>query len=103
MADDLQLDQVTAEDFEPHTGARFDVQLDAGEVVLVLDAVRRLGPSTAASRGEAFALDLRGPAEPVLGSRIWRLSAPAVGTMEIFLSPVARGPDGTMQYEAIFN
>lgn len=101
--DPLDLERVTAGDFEPHIGVTFSAHVGDRVVPLVLAAVRLLGPATTAVRGEGFALDLHGPAQPVLPGQMWSLTAAEVGRLDLFLSPVARRDDGGIAYEAIFN
>lgn len=51
---------------------------------------------------ESFSLVFRGPLQPVLPQRIYRLEHEGLGTLEIFLVPVGPDKDG-MRYEAVFN
>jgi hypothetical protein len=48
-----------------------------------------------------FRLLFRGPSEPALPQRIYRLEHEAIGALEIFIVPVARDAAG-VHYEAIF-
>ena len=49
-----------------------------------------------------FSLLFRGPQEPLMQQRIYRLSNPRLNEVELFLVPV--GPDAEgMRYEAILN
>jgi hypothetical protein len=96
------LDRLTADTFAPAVGHTF--ALDAGEAgeleLTLLEARSRDAPSDSAVR-TPFSLLFRGPAEPTLPQRIYRLRHPTIGTLEIFLVPIARDGDGTM-YEAVF-
>jgi hypothetical protein len=100
------LDKLTIDDFKPVVGQTFALDLD-GTAVLDLELVRArpLTPDAPAvdesGRRTGFALDFRGPADPILPQRIYRLEHDAVGALEIFIVPVARDVRGA-DYEAIF-
>lgn len=92
-------------DFEPHRGSVFEL---TGEGVpdaplpLTLAETRTLVAGDGiANRRQPFGLVFRGPGEPILPQRIYRLAHPQVGSHEIFLVPIGRKPDG-VEYEAIF-
>ncbi|HYA37228.1 MAG TPA: hypothetical protein VEI74_03015 [Candidatus Methylomirabilis sp.] len=72
----------------------FDVELIQAEVL----GSRHDGPG----RRVPFSLVFRGPLEPVLPQRIYRLEHGGLGTLEIFLVPLGPDKDG-MRYEAVFN
>ncbi|HZS06619.1 MAG TPA: hypothetical protein VFD58_17410 [Blastocatellia bacterium] len=55
-----------------------------------------------APRQEQFSLIFRGPANSPLQQNIYRLDHDRIGSLEIFLVPIARDKDG-VQFEAIFN
>jgi hypothetical protein len=100
------LDKLTVEDFRPAIGQAFALDAgDAGKLELKLLEVRLIDPGAAptddAGNRAPFALDLRGPADPVLPQATYRLENAAVGTVEIFIVPVGRTDAGT-DYEAIF-
>jgi hypothetical protein len=100
------LDKLTAEDFRPAIGQAFALDAgDAGHVELKLLEVRLINPGSAptdeAGQRTPFALDLRGPADPILPQATYRLENEAVGALEIFIVPVGRTDAGT-DYEAIF-
>lgn len=48
-----------------------------------------------------FTLLFRGPAEPLLPQRIYRLEHESIGALEIFIVPVGQDADGVV-YEAVF-
>ncbi|MBO0879454.1 MAG: hypothetical protein J2P17_03600 [Mycobacterium sp.] len=51
--------------------------------------------------GRPFSLVFRGPREPVMVQRIYRLDNDKLGSFELFLVPI--GPDDHgMRYEAVF-
>ena len=63
------------------------------------DASGGTGPDGTERR--AFSLLFRGPADPLLPQRTYRLEHPELGGLDIFLVPL--GPDSEgMRYEAVF-
>jgi hypothetical protein len=98
------LDKLTVEDFKPAVGKPFSIDAgDAGTLDLTLARVRPLRAETAPDPDERapFALDFRGPPDPILPQAIYRLENELMGRLEIFIVPVGRTADGT-DYEAIF-
>jgi hypothetical protein len=100
------LDKLTVDDFRPVVGQTFALDVDGtGTLDLELLEARSIEPGAPAvdDSGDRtpFALDLRGPADPILPQRTYRLENEAVGAIEIFIVPVGRTPAGT-DYEAIF-
>ncbi len=97
------LDRLTIEDFRARLEETFQIELDGG-VSLPLQVVRvrslseeRVDPDLR----EPFAVELRGPGEPVLHQSIYPVQCPDWGCLEIFLVPL--GPDRIgMLYEAVF-
>lgn len=100
------LDKLTVDDFRPAVGQTFSLDAEgAGTVELALVAARTIEPDApsvdSAGRRSPFALDFRGPADPVLPQSIYRLENDGVGVLEIFIVPTGRTDAGT-DYEAIF-
>jgi len=100
------LDKLTVEDFRPAIGQAFTVDAAGGaKIELTLTEARTIEPEAAptddAGNRAPFALDFRGPVDPVLPQAIYRLDNEGVGTLEIFVVPVGRTNSGT-DYEAIF-
>jgi hypothetical protein len=100
------LDRVTAATFAPAVGDTF--VLDAGETgLLELELLESRphhpdAPAEDASGARApFSLLFRGPPDPLLPQRIYRLEHESLGPLEIFLVPVARDEAGS-SYEAVF-
>ena len=100
------LDRLTANSFTPAVGETF--ALDAGEAGrLELELLEsRLHDPDAPAEDEGgtrapFSLVFRGPSDPVLPQRIYRLEHEAVGAIEIFIVPIERDEAGT-SYEAVF-
>ena len=100
------LDKLTVDDFRPVVGQAFALDAGgAGTVELELVEARMIEPGApaadASGRRSPFALDFRGPVEPILPQSIYRLENEYVGALEIFIVPVGRTEAGT-DYEAIF-
>jgi hypothetical protein len=70
-------------------------------VVLRLVEAQAVGECGAGMQREPFRLAFLGPTEPVLPQRTYRLEHDVLGTLDIFLVPIARNAAGTT-YEAIF-
>jgi hypothetical protein len=98
------LSDVTLATFEPRLGESFRIALDDGQsldVELVEAAASWGGAPPSEGRGEPFSIVFRGPYEPVLPQRIYRIEHDELGALEIFLVPI--GPDESgMRYEAVF-
>jgi hypothetical protein len=91
------------EDFQPHAGAVFilhDEDLPPLELTLeTVDALKAIGlPGVRRS----FSLIFRCAEQRALEGRIYCLAHPAMGEVDIYLSPVARDANG-VQYQALFN
>jgi len=96
------LDKVTIETFAPRKGETFRLTGEGvdGELELKLSAVRGTGLQGRAKR-EQFSLHFDGPAEPILPQSIYRLENAELGTLDLFLVPVAGDEEG-VTYEAVF-
>jgi hypothetical protein len=98
------LDRVTVESFALALGEPFVLEHEAVDRLDLAEA-STLTPDApavdAGGRRTPFRLVFRGPADPVLEQRIYRLRHKALGTLEIFIVPIGRGEYGT-EYEAIF-
>lgn len=92
-------------DFEPHQGTAFELSgegVPGAPLPLTLAEARTLVAGDGiANRSQPFGLVFRGPGEPLLPQRIYRLAHPEVGSHDIFLVPIGRKPEG-VEYEAIF-
>jgi Domain of unknown function (DUF6916) len=90
------LENLTAADFAPHVGTTFRLedQLDL-ELVDVTEGERP------GEGRQPFSLLFRGPREPLVAQRIYRLDHDALGLLEIFLVPIGLDEDGA-RYEAVF-
>jgi hypothetical protein len=91
------LDRITVDDFRPLQGDRFRIAPDGApafevELVEVTEIPREPG-------GRApFSLVFEGGPNPPLEQRIYRVEHDGLGTMEIFLVPIA-----VNRYEAVFS
>lgn len=99
------LDKLTKESFEPRKGETFTLSAEGPdqaevEIALELATVQGTGLQGRAPR-EQFSLHFHGPSDPVLPQSIYRLENAEMGTMELFLVPVARDDQG-VTYEAVF-
>jgi hypothetical protein len=100
------LDRLTATSFAPAVGETFMLDAgDAGELELELLESRLHDPDAPAEDASGvrapFTLVFRGPTEPVLPQRIYRLEHDSVGAIEIFIVPIGRDEAG-VTYEAVF-
>jgi Domain of unknown function (DUF6916) len=101
------LEHLTVETFAPAVGDTFVLDAgDAGRLDLELLDARALERDDPPGSGESgrrtpFTVVFRGPAEPLLPQRIYRLEHATLGPLEIFIVPVARDEAGAV-YEAIF-
>jgi hypothetical protein len=100
------LDQLTVDSFRPAVGETFS--LDDGEGNrLDLELIEaRTHQEDAPVEDESgkrspFLVHFRGPPEPVLPQRIYKVEHGSTGALEIFLVPIGMTPDG-IRYEAIF-
>lgn len=100
------LDKLSVDEFMPAVGQTFTLDVgEAGTLDLELVGASTHPPDTP-SKDESgnrspFSVRFRGPAEPILGQRIYRLDNETVGPLEIFIVPLGVDERGTT-YEAIF-
>lgn len=101
MVQTKSLGEITADDFLPHVKTSFALKRDDGqESVLTLTEVAQYQYVSKKGR-QQFSLFFIGTPGEILPQRIYPLSHPQLGTLEIFLVPVGRTEEGT-QYEAVF-
>jgi hypothetical protein len=92
-----RLESFTADVFTSRLHERFGLDVDGREQFdLQLIEVTELG-STTPGRRTQFSLVFRGPPQPLLPQRIYRLEHPELGAFELFLVPIAPAT-----YEAVF-
>lgn len=97
----IALDTLQHSDFAKHEGESFLLPELEGGFSLILQTAGILGHHHPGAKREAFSLLFRGPAGCRLPQRIYRLEHPSIGVIEIFLTQVAGGPQGS-EFEAIF-
>jgi hypothetical protein len=89
--------------FEPHLGESFRIQkVDSSWAEVTLIEATALGEGALAEGLRApFSIVFRGPQNPLLPQRTYRVEHENLGAFELFLVPI--GPDGEgMRYEAVF-
>ena len=90
------LAQLSLDDFTPHQGATFDMQVS--DTIVPLQLVKAEASS---GQGRAFSLLFAAPKGPWLPQAIYPVDHPTLGTLEMFLVPI--GPlAGGNGYQAIF-
>jgi hypothetical protein len=96
------LEKLTHADFAGRLeqGFRISSETLSIETVLVRADLLGEGPPPAGRR-QPFSLVFRGPREPWLPQRIYRVEHPEIGSFEAFLVPIGPDPSG-MRYELIF-
>lgn len=93
--------------FAERVGQEFRIDVDpATSVLTVLTSATTHGgdtdPDAGSSRAASgFALVFRGPVEPLLPQRIYRLAHDELADMDIFIVPIGRDESG-VRYEAVF-
>lgn len=102
----LALDQLTIAHVRPTVGSAYALDLgEYGALDLTLLSAESHGDPAAGSDPavrQPFALEFRGPLDPQLGQATYQLVHPELGSLAVFLVPVARDADG-MRYQAIFS
>jgi len=92
---------MTREDFEPHLNTKFRLLRGEAEP-LELELIEITGGDDVYENSYSFSLFFRGGPHFLLQQHTFTLEHPALGTLDIFLVPVARLADG-FRYEAVFN
>lgn len=100
------LDRLTVDSFKPAVGGTFTAEDRSGtRVSLELVDAGTHDPDASAEdesgKRSPFTLLFRGPAEPILAQRIYRLEHESLAALEIFIVPLGVDAEGT-RYEAIF-
>lgn len=102
---------LTKESFELHVGSTFRVSVDGEVVELRLDQVteyaqfitREVAADGTDLGGRVpFSLAFSGSKELLLPDRIYTLSHPEMGELDLYLKPYHEGPESFF-YEAVFN
>lgn len=97
------LDKLTSSDFTPYLNQKFLLHCDeAAPREAELLQVTVLGAAAPNMQRNPFAIILRGPRDRRLPQMIYKLEHEKLGTLEIFLVPVAVDDKG-FHYEAVFS
>ena len=95
------LERMSREDFDPHLNTTFRLLRGEAEP-LELELVEITGGDGRYENSYSFSLLFRGGPHFRLQQHTFTLEHPALGTLDLFLVPVAREHDG-YRYEAVFN
>ncbi|PWV98846.1 hypothetical protein DFR52_104136 [Hoeflea marina] len=93
------LNDLDLETFQPLIGSGFTTALPWGAVTLVLREATAMGSGL--RHGGAFSLLFSGPGPDLIGQGVLRLTNPEIGSVDLFLVPVAQSAHG-VDYEAVF-
>ena len=97
------MDVVSLDHFAPCVGEGFDVDMGTGSLALTLAEASPLpGHNLSWLRRAPFSLLFRSGSPIVLPQRTYRLKHARLGSIEVFLVPVARDRSGIL-YQAIYN
>lgn len=103
MGDEDMEKQLSLDDFAPHVGRIFRLEAESEAMDVTLTEAAAIGaPAADDSMRQAFSLVFIGPGESVLPQRIYRLTHPEMGELDLFLVPIGSDAEGT-RYQAIFN
>ncbi len=95
----MDLKDVRLEHFAGLVGETFRIELDTATAVnLELTEAAQAGGGRPDG---AFSVVFKGPRDPRLDQRIYDLEHGGLGTLPLFLVPIAERPDGYL-YEAVF-
>ena len=94
---------LTHEAFEPHRGTVFGISVNDQRDDLTLSDVQVQADSRGYQRCPFTLIFTGARKDAVFDGSLYSLEHPQMGTVDIFLSPLARNQDGTFQYQAIFN
>lgn len=102
------LDQLSLDLFSAQVGETFRIVIEEDNAVDVELIEAKALPAYASPAAEddpqhaPFTLLFRGPKEVYLPQRLYTLTHPTLGTLEIFLVPIQPDQHGS-QFEAVFN
>lgn len=96
----VMLEDLTAQVFEPLVKTTFFLSdAEGNRLPLELAELKTGAPD---SQVEHMSLLFRGPLEPLLAQKIYRIEHPETGPFELFIVPVGQDSSATL-YEAVFN
>jgi hypothetical protein len=91
------------ETFAGHVRETFSLSVGETSVdITLVEAQRKRVRVVAGIRAEPFTLYFKSQSHVLLPQKLYPLSNPGLGKMNIFIVPVAREKDGVI-YEAVFN
>ena len=93
------LAQLSIDDFAPHQGAIFKMEVPGGSLPLQLVKAEVSGGQ--GRDGGAFSLLFATPSDPWLPQAIYRIVHPTRGMMDLFLVPIGPIAEGN-GYQAVF-
>jgi len=94
------LETLNLSSFSEHLNTKFRIRPDESTVLETeLIVAEDLGSTP---RQERFSLIFRGPLQPLLPQRVYRIEHDVMGNFELFLVPIGAEEDG-ISYEAVFN
>jgi len=99
----MEIKDLTYETFRDRTGESFrDTEAGIALDLLEVDDLTAVARNVPADARTPFSLVFRGPAEPVVSQGIRPLEHDELGTLEIFIVPIALEQDG-LRYQAVFS
>lgn len=99
----MDLSDLTYETFRGRTGQSFrDTEAGIDLELLEVDDLTAVARNVPEGARTPFSLIFRGPAEPLVEQGIRPLEHDELGTLEIFVVPIAQESDG-LRYQAVFS
>ena len=101
------LDKITVSEFSEHLNSTFRMHPESGDPleVKLIEATELSsgsGPGEESRKRKPFSLVFRGPKEPELPQKIYKMEHGKLGTLDFFLVPIGPDQEG-MCYQAVFN
>jgi hypothetical protein len=89
--------------FAPRLGETFRIQTAESQwvVMTLVEAVALDDSAAPEGRRAPFSIVFRGPRDPVLPQRTYRVEHEAIGAFDLFLVPIGPDREG-MRYQAVF-
>lgn len=97
----IALETVEHSTFAPFEGHDFKISTGTTPIVLRLNSVKKLGNKRANADRDPFSLTFRGSQGLRLPQRIYHFTCEGFGEIELFITQVADGPQGS-EFEAVF-
>ncbi|CAN5681816.1 hypothetical protein BH11VER1_BH11VER1_16620 [soil metagenome] len=96
----IALENVEHSTFAPFEGRDFKITAES-PILLRLSSAKKLGHRRANADRDPFSLTFRGPQGLRLPQRIYHFTCEGFGEIELFITQVADGPQGS-EFEAVF-